>query len=96
MTKLNLEKMAKLLDIENNTDLVKELIKGITNDTVDIKDIERYGVNYEIFMSDNSGFTNKELKGIQEFFNIEEIGIYGDTCVPDENVYFHMIVSFIE
>jgi len=94
MQNVNLQKLAELLAINDNTDIVTRIIKEITNNTVEIEDIDERGNEYEIFMSDNSGFTGKELNQLYEFFDIVEIDIYGDPNLPEDNVYFHMIVEF--
>ena len=91
---VNLQKLSELLELENNNELVNLIIQNITNKTVTIEDIGNVNNGYEIFMSPSSGFTNKELKQLNQFFNIKEIGIYGDPNIPDEKVYFHMIVQF--
>jgi len=93
--KINVNKLVELLKIENNQDLVSLIIEQITNNTVEIEDIGKVHNGYELFMSENSAFTNNELMEIQEIFKIQEIGIYGDSNIPNEKVYFHMIVSFL-
>ena len=94
MTDINLEKLAKLCELENNNELVRLIIENVTNKTVRIEDIGNVKNGYEIFMSPSSGFTDKELNQLNQFFDIMEIGVYGDPEIPDENVYFHMIVQF--
>ena len=91
---VNLEKLSELLELENNNELVQTIIENVTNKTVTIEDIGNVKNGYEVFMSPYSGFTDKELNQLNEFFDIKEIGIYGDPDIPDENVYFHMIVQF--
>ena len=91
---VNLEKLGELLELENNNDLVRTIIENITNKTVTIDDIGNVKNGYEVFMSPSSGFTNKELEQLNQFFDIVEIGVYGDPYIPDETVYFHMIVEF--
>lgn len=94
MKNVNLQKLAELLEINDNTDIVSLIIQEITNNTVEIEDIGKTGSGYEIFMSDNSAFTGKELNQLYEFFDIVEIGIYGDQNLPNEKAQFHMIVKF--
>ena len=94
MTDINLEKLAKLCELENNNELVRLFIENVTNKSVRIEDIGNVKNGYEIFMSPSSGFTDKELNQLNQFFDIMEIGVYGDPEIPDENVYFHMIVQF--
>jgi len=94
MQNVNLQKLAELLEINDNADIVTTIIQEISNNTVEIEDIDERGNEYEIFMSDKSGFTGKELNQLYEFFDIVEIGIYGDPNLPEDNVYFHMVVEF--
>lgn len=93
---MNYEKLAQLIELENNNELVRLIIENITNKTVTIEDIGNVKNGYEVFLSPSSGFTQKELRELQEFFSIREIGVYGDPDIPNENVYFHLIVSFKE
>ena len=91
---LKLHKLAELLEINDNIDMVELILTEITNNTVDIVDIDQRGNEYEVFMSDNSAFTGKELNQLYNFFNVSEIGLYGDPAMPNEKVYFHLIVTF--
>ena len=83
------ELISKALELESDSDMVKTIVENIAN--ISIEDIANRDGEFEIFAKP-SGITGKELNNLQELFTIKEIGIYGDPKIPDENVYFHMIV----
>jgi len=86
-----LQILKTVMDIENDNDIVTSIIEHLGN--VQVQDITQMGKNqYEVFMKPHS-FTGKELKDMETFFKIKEIGIYGDPEIPEESIYFHMIVN---
>lgn len=78
------------LDLDSDSELIKTVIQNVGKVTVE--DIGEVKNGYEVFMRPHS-FTGRELENLQEIFEVKEIGIYGDPEIPDEKVYFHMIVS---
>lgn len=79
--------MCKALDIESDSDMIKTIVENVGNITVN--DIQETKGAYEIFAKP-TGITGKELRNLQELFKFKEIGIYGHTDIPDENVYLYM------
>ena len=85
--------MCKALEMESDSQMVKTIVEHIAN--IDIEDIQETKGSFEIFAKP-TGITGKRLNNLQELFTIQEIGIYGDAEVPDENVYLHMIIYISE
>jgi hypothetical protein len=86
--KLNL--IVQALELDNDSELVKQIIQSIGN--VQVQEIDKRGNEFEVFMKP-SGFTGKELENIKEIFELVEIGVYGDPNLSEDTVYFHMIVE---
>lgn len=82
--------ICKALEITDDSSLIQTIVEDIGN--IEVKDIDQRGKEFEVFM-ETKGFTHKELMNLQILFDIKEIGVYGDVKVPDENVYFHMIIE---
>jgi len=79
------------MDIENDNDIVTSIIEHLGN--IQVQDVTQLGKNqYEVLMKPHA-FTGKELKDMETFFEIKEIGILGDPEIPEESIYFHMIVN---
>lgn len=81
--------LTNALDVESNNDMIKTIVENVGN--IKVEDINETKGQYEIFAKPSS-FTGKELKDLQELFTFREIGIYGDPNLPEDTVYFHMIL----
>jgi len=86
-----LQTLKTVMDIENDNDIVTSIIEHLGN--IQVQDVTQLGKNqYEVLMKPHA-FTGKELKDMETFFEIKEIGILGDPEIPEESIYFHMIVN---
>ena len=86
--RLNL--IAQALELDNDSKLVRQIIQNVGN--VQVKEIDKRGNEFEVFMHP-SGFTNRQLENLKQIFELREIGVYGDPNLPEDTVYFHMIIE---
>jgi hypothetical protein len=86
--RLNL--IVQALELDNDSELVRQIIENVGN--VQVQEIDKRDNEFEVFMRP-SGFTNRELENLKQIFELIEIGVYGDPNLPEDTVYFHMIVE---